>query len=131
MPRPKSEQPTPGELDVLNILWNESPLTGREVMEVLNRRRKRAYTSVMSLLNTMTDKGLLKRKPQGRAFVYSPRVGREKTLGNMVEDLVTRGFEGSVQAMVARVLDQANPSADELAEIRKAIEAYERQQGGR
>ena len=131
MPRPKSEQPTPAELDVLNILWDESPLTGREIMQVLNRRRKRAYTSVMSLLNTMTDKGLLKRKPQGRAFTYAPRVARDKTLGSMVQDLVARGFDGSVHALVARVLDQSNPTADELAEIREAIEEYERQQGGR
>jgi len=131
MPRPKSEQPTPGELEVLNILWNDSPLAGREVMQILNRRRKRAYTSVMSLLNTMTDKGLLKRKAQGRAFLYSPRVAREKTLGGMVQDLVTRGFDGSIHALVARVLDQAHPTADELTEIRKAIEEYEQQQGGR
>ena len=57
MGRPKHQNPTPGELEILSILWERSPLTGAgEVREVLNRRRPRAYTSVMSLLKVMTEK---------------------------------------------------------------------------
>ena len=97
MPRPKEEKPTAGELEVLKVLWDRGPSTVREVMDVLNERRERAYTSVMSLLNTMFEKGFLRRKPEGRAFVYSPRVTREKTLGRMVHDLVTQ-WHGSISA---------------------------------
>ena len=71
MARPKHDNPTPAELEILNLLWSEGPLTVRQVMDRLNRRRPRAYTSVMSLLNVMTDKGILARKPEGRAFLYS------------------------------------------------------------
>ncbi len=129
MPRPAHPHPTPGELEVLKILWDRGPSTVREVMEVLNQTRRRAYTSVMSLLGVMTDKGLLAREPKGRAFQYRAKVGREKTLGQMVEDLLARAFEGSASTLVARLLEQANPSADELSEIRKAIDKYRRQQG--
>jgi len=125
MPRPKHEYPTPGELEVLKTLWNRGPSTVREVMEVLNRRRPRAYTSVMSLLAVMTDKGLLKRTPKGRAFVYEPNVARQKTLGGMVHDLLRRAFEGSASALVAHLLDEATPTNEELEEIRKLIEQYE------
>jgi len=128
MPRPKEEHPTPGELEVLKILWEEGALTVREVMEILNRRRERAYTSVMSLLNVMTDKKLLKRKPHGRAFLYEARVARERTLGQMVGDLLGRAFEGSARDLVAHVLDASNPSEEELMEIRRTIEQY-RQRG--
>lgn len=128
MARPKTEHPTPGELEVLRILWQRSPLSVREVMEVLNRRRPRAYTSVMSLLNVMTDKGLLSRKPQGRAFVYAPKAGRQKTMRRMVADLLGRAFEGSASLMVAHLLEEAHPTTNELAEIRRAIVEYERGQ---
>ncbi|MEX2176400.1 MAG: BlaI/MecI/CopY family transcriptional regulator [Pirellulaceae bacterium] len=129
MPRPKEEQPTAGELEVLKVLWDQGPATVREVMDVLNAARPRAYTSVMSLLNVMTDKGLLARVPQGRAFVYRPRVDRERTLRRMVGDLVGRAFQGSASDLVAHLLDQTRPSDLELDEIRRAIQQYQDQQG--
>lgn len=125
MARPKHEHPTPAEFEVLRILWQQSPLSVREVMEVLNRRRPRAYTTVMSLLNVMTDKGLLARKPQGRAFVYLPKAGRQRTMRRLLADLLGRAFEGSASLMVAHLLEEAHPTADELERIRAAIAQYE------
>ena len=127
MPRPKEEQPTAGELEVLKVLWDRGPSTVREVMDVLNVVRPRAYTSVMSLLNVMTDKGLLVRQPRGRAFVYKPRTDRGRTLRRMVGDLLGRAFEGSTSQLVAHLLDQTRPSPAELEEIRRAIEQYQQQ----
>jgi len=126
MPRPREEHPTPGELEVLKVLWQRGPSTVREVMEVLNRRRRRAYTSVMSLLNVMTAKGLLRRKPLGRAFVYEARAPRHQTLGGMVGDLLGRVFEGSAKDLVVQVLDASNPTEAELQAIRQAIAEYEK-----
>jgi predicted transcriptional regulator len=127
MPRPKEEQPTAGELEVLKVLWDRGPSTVREVMDVLNEARPRAYTSVMSLLNVMTDKKLLVREPRGRAFVYRPKTDRGRTLRRMVGDLLGRAFEGSTSQLVAHLLDQTKPSVAELEEIRGAIEKYQQQ----
>jgi BlaI family transcriptional regulator, penicillinase repressor len=124
MPRPKYEHPTPAELEVLQLLWDQGPLTVREVMEALNRRRHRAYTSVMSLLGVMADKHLLKRRLKGRAFVYEARVAREGTVGQMLRDLLGRAFDGSAPSLVARLLDESSPSAEELAEIRNVIDQF-------
>lgn len=130
MARPKHEQPTPAELEILKVLWDRGTLSVREVMELLNvEGRERAYTTVMSLMNVMTDKGLLKRSPQGRAFVYTAKAQREPTLGQMLGDLLGRAFEGSPSALVAQLLDEANPTQQELDEIRKTIAQYQRQQG--
>jgi predicted transcriptional regulator len=132
MARPKQEQPTPAELEILKLLWERGTLTVREVMEDLNRDgRERAYTSVMSLMNVMTDKGLLARKPVGRAFEYSASSPRERTLGQLLGDLLGRAFEGSASALVTQLLDEANPTQEELAEIRKAIAEYQKQQGAK
>jgi predicted transcriptional regulator len=79
----------------------------------------------------MTDKRLVRREARGRAFVYRANIARQKTLGEMVHDLVGRVFEGSASDLVAHVLDQASPSPGELAEIRRLIAEYEKQHGGR
>ena len=100
MARPKEEHPTSAELEVLKVLWQRGPSTVRDVLQVLNETRPRAYTSVMSLMNVMADKGQLVRREQGRAF------------------------EGSASQLVAHLLDQSRPDSGELDEIRKAIQQY-------
>ena len=128
MARPRQDHPTPGELEVLQILCDRGPSTVREVMEILNHRRRRAYTSVMSLLGVMAEKKLVRREPRGRAFLYHASVARQKTLGRVVRDLLGRVFEGSAQDLVAHLLDEAKVSPEDLHEIRTIIEQYEKKQ---
>ncbi len=130
MARPKHQHPTPAELEVLNILWEQGPSTVRDVMECLNPNRPRGYTTVMSLLNVMFEKGLLTRKQEGRAFRYAARAQREKTLRRMVGDLLGRAFNGSSSTLVAHLLEQASPDEEEMAAIRSAIESYEQDREG-
>jgi BlaI family penicillinase repressor len=127
--RPKHEHPTPAELEILKVVWNQGPLTVRQVLDSLGPNRPRAYTSVMSLLNVMTEKGLVVRQPQGRAFLYEASVPRDKTLGAMVADLLGRAFEGSATSLVAHLLEQAHPTEAELDQIREAVQTYRREQG--
>jgi len=128
MPRPKSEHPTPGELEVLKVLWDQGPCTVRQVWEVLDKQRQRHYTSVNSLLNVMTEKGLLTCNAEGRAFLYSANVDREDTVGELAEDLVGRVFEGSASGLLLRVLDRCNPSPEEMDEISKIIREYRKRE---
>ena len=88
---------------------------------MLNAGRRRAYTSVISLLEVMFEKRLVKRRPQSRAFLYQAAVSKEKTLGQMVSDLVRRGFEGSASSLVAHLLDETPLSKEELGEIQQLI----------
>lgn len=128
MPRPRAEQPTPAELEVLKVLWDRSgPASVREVLEVLNRQHEppRAYTSVMSLLNVMTEKGLLRRSPQGRAFMYEPASPRDQTLRSVLGETLERAYSGSASLLVAHLLEQSAPSADELDLIRSLLDEYQ------
>ena len=129
MARPKSEHPTPVELEVLKIFWDRGPRNVRQVWKVLDQRRKRHYTSVASLLATMAEKGLLEAEAQGRTLVYRAVVARQETLAEMVEDLVERAFEGSAGALVLQVLDQCGPSPEEMDEIAKFLRKYRKQRG--
>jgi BlaI family transcriptional regulator, penicillinase repressor len=130
MARRPQETPTEAELEILKVLWERGPSTGRAVLDVLVAERKRAYTSVMSVLNIMAIKGQVIRKPQGRAFIYSAKRPREKTLGKMVNSLLGRAFEGSAASLVSQLLDQSKPTTEELGKIRKVIEEYEGRSNG-
>jgi BlaI family penicillinase repressor len=131
MVRPRHENPTPAELEVLQVLWERGPSTVREVMKALNQERPRAYTSVMSLMNVMVEKGLLRSKPQGRAFLYSARISRDKVRSRMVGDLLGRVFEGSASALVLHLLEQSEADPHEIEEIRRAIAEFEQKKGDR
>jgi predicted transcriptional regulator len=129
VPRPKSEHPTQGELEVLKLLWRQGPCSVRQVWEVLNQQRRRHYTSVASLLAAMSEKGLLAAEVQGRTLIYRAAAAQEKTLGRMVEDLMQRAFAGSASALVLRVLDQCHPSPEEMDEIAKILRKHRKEKG--
>jgi len=130
MARPRHKNPTPAELEVLQIIWEDGPCTVREVMNLLKPERPRAYTSVMSLMNVMAEKGLLNQKPKGRAFIYSAKVSRDTTQSSMLRDLLNRAFDGSANALVAHLLQQTEPNSEELDEIHKTISKFTRKKGG-
>jgi predicted transcriptional regulator len=133
MGRPRAEQPTPAELEVLKVFWERNgPATVREVLEVLNRQgaAPRAYTSVMSLMNVMTDKGLLRRAPLGRAFVYEPAAPRDQTLRSLLGETLERAYSGSASLLVAHLLDRSAPSAEELDQIRSLLDEYQARGAG-
>lgn len=127
MARPKNEQPTPAELELLKIVWERGPCTVRDVLDDLQDRGDgRAYTSVMSLMNVMAEKRLLRRKAHGRAFVYSARATQESTLGGLVGDLCRRAFEGSAKTLVTHLLQESELTVAELEEIHRLIEQHRR-----
>ncbi len=112
------------ELAMLKILWEESPLSAEEVRTRLGRRkkgRKLAYSSVITVLNILVDKGYATRAKQGRAFVFEPMVDRKDVTRGFVGDLVERLFDGSPTAMMLELLDASNIDADDLKQIQRLI----------
>lgn len=128
MARHRQVTPTDVEMEILHVLWEHQPATVREVVDVLNQTRPRAYTSILTMLNVMFDKGLVVRKLQGRAHVYRAKKSRESTLGGIVKDLLGRAFQGSTASLITQVLEQSKPSEKELKEIRRAIEAWQNEE---
>ena len=118
-------RPTDAELGILRILWRRGPSTVRQVHEDLERRSPTGYTTVLKLMQIMTEKGLVERDESQRAHVYVARLPEEQTLGQLVGDLLDRAFEGSSSRLVMRALESRPASREELAEIRRLLESME------
>jgi len=124
MGRPGSQHPTELELQILKLLWNESPQTVRQLRDGLAEQgRNLAHTSVITTLNTMVEKRQLKRlKPlQGKAFRFAPRVKQDRVSRSMLGDLVKRVFDGSPQALMLSLIDVTDLNEDEVKDLRKLL----------
>jgi BlaI family transcriptional regulator, penicillinase repressor len=130
MPRPQGEHPTELELEILKVLWRESPLPVREVRARLetDAGRPLAHSSVITMLNIMHRKGFLKRRKVRNAFLFSPRVEKEKVTGRMISDLLSRLFDGSSAAMALNLIETVDLDTDELAELRRLIDRKSKDQ---
>jgi predicted transcriptional regulator len=114
-------KPTDAELAILRVLWARGPSTVREVAEVLGREN--AYTTVLKLMQIMTDKGLVKRDDSTRTHVYKATSSEDQTQKQLVADLLDKVFAGSAAKLVLQALDTGKTSPEELVEIRRLLDA--------
>jgi predicted transcriptional regulator len=121
MARRKKEGPTAAEMEILNVLWREGRATVESVCRQL-KPPKRAYTTVLTLLRIMEQKGYVEHEVEGRAFIYHPVLDEEKARRSVVRRLLDRMFEGSAESLVASLLEEEEMSEQELHRLRRMIE---------
>jgi predicted transcriptional regulator len=121
----KLPRPTDVELGILRVLWARGPSTVREVHEALQDGS--GYTTVLKMMQIMTEKGLVVRDESQRAHVYSARATQEKTQRQLVTDLVDRAFGGSTAQLAMQALSTKKTSPEELAELRRLLDSLEQE----
>jgi len=129
MGRPPSRYPTELELQVLQILWRAGESSVMTVRDALAEQGDRdiARTSVVTTLNVMTDKGFVRRRQQGRAYLFSHAVTREEVSQGMLGDLVDRVFDGSAEALLLNLLDSEHVDDQEHRALRRLINRKRRE----
>jgi predicted transcriptional regulator len=125
-----SPRPTNSELEILRVLWDRGPATVRDVHEVISAARPglTGYTTILKLMQIMTEKGLLERDEAERAHVYKPRVAREKTQRAIVGHMLDRVFSGSAADLMMQALAAKPTSPAEINEMREMLARYEKEQ---
>ena len=121
----KLPRPTDAELAILRVLWERGSSTVREVHDALSPTQDTGYTTVLKLLQIMTDKGLVVRDESQRAHVYSTRHSEQRTQRQLIGDLMDRAFGGSPAKLVMQALSGGHASAEELAAIRLMLDRME------
>jgi predicted transcriptional regulator len=118
-------RPTKLELSILRVLWESGPLPVREIQNILDAKKPTGYTTVLKMVQIMTEKGLVDRDESVRPQIYRARYSQEQTQRHLVRDLLDRAFGGSVKALVMQALAGKKSSAKEIEEIEKLLDRIE------
>lgn len=113
----------------MHIVWRQGPVTVRDVYEDLLRRRKVAYTTVMTMMGILEQKGYVTRKAGEKAHVYSQALSERKVVGSTVKDLLNRLFDGSARSLLVHLIENRQLKPRELEEITGIIREADTRKG--
>lgn len=116
------KKPTESEINILGVIWDRDPMTVREVHEVLSKRQEIGFTTVLKLMQIMTEKGILERDVNVRPQVFWAARPRKQTQKQLLRDLLDRAFSGSPSALVLQALSMRKSSPDEIQQIRELLD---------
>ena len=116
---------TDAELEIMHVVWELDGGTVRQVHEILNQQRPLAYTTVMTMMNILEEKGHLTRRKEGRAYRYQPVRPKNQVISGMIDDFVGRVFEGSAAPLVVSLVKDKKISKKDLDEIARMIRETE------
>lgn len=105
------------EMMILNIIWENSELTVRDVFKEISKKEDIAYTSIMTSMQNMEKKGLLKHREEGRAYIYSAEVKKSEVQQRLLKDLIDMAFKGSYENLVTSLFYQKDISAQDIKEL--------------
>jgi predicted transcriptional regulator len=109
----------------MKVIWTRETTTVRDVYEALRARRSIAYTTVMTMMKILEEKGYLKKTQVERAYVYRPAKPRQQVVGAMVRDFVDRVFDGAAGGLLLHLAKDRRLSKDERIAIQRVIEEIE------
>jgi predicted transcriptional regulator len=120
--KPLRRKPTDAELAILRVLWTRGPSTVREIAEAMGRTA--GYTTILKLLQIMTEKRLVARDESARTHIYKAAYTEDQTQRHLVSDLMARAFDGSAAKLVLQALETGKASPEELEEIRRLLDTH-------
>ena len=110
----------------MKVVWKLGTATVRQVYETLLERRRIAYTTVMTMMNILEQKGYLQKEQADRAYVYQPTQPQQLVIRSMVREFLDRVFNGSAEPLLAHLIEDRHLTEKDLEEIRKAIKSARR-----
>jgi len=115
----------PVELMLMKAVWRLGKATVQEVKDAVAEERELAYTTVLTMLRTLEEKGFLTHEEESRKYVYRPLVSEEKVTGTMLKDLLDRVFDGSRELLLTRLFELGQVDEDELTLLRQKLSESE------
>ncbi len=125
MSKKNKKGPTASELEILNLLWDEEPLTVKEIHEKLLEKKEIGYTTALKIMQNMAAKGILRRQLNGKSHLYYSAIEQDETQTNLLDKFVETTFGGSASKLVMQLLGNQKTSDEELNEIKEIIKQME------
>jgi predicted transcriptional regulator len=129
--RKKSPTLTEAELRLMEVVWERGEATVADVVAALPKREALAYSTVLTTMRILEQKGYLAHRQEGRAFVYWPIVDRSQARRSAVRHLLASFFDGSPEQLVLNVIDEEKLDMAELERLSRLVDASDRNRGGR
>ena len=125
MVKKRLPQPSPGELELLNIIWELGPSTVKQIHTRVSQGRTspKSLTTTLKLMQIMEQKGLVRREGKERPFLFRTMVSEHETQQHLLNDILKRGFHGSAKSLMLCALESTGISGEELCEIRALLKA--------
>jgi BlaI family transcriptional regulator, penicillinase repressor len=128
--RPEELVPTERELQALKVLWERGSATIREIGEALDEQgTELAYTTVLSLLQVMEQKGMVGHTAAGKIYTYHPRLERSRTLARLARGFLERVFDGALDEYVLHALEARRLSPAELRRLEDLVARAKQRRG--
>ena len=112
---------TEQELEIMKIVWDLGPATVRQVYETLLKHREIAYTTVMTMMQVLERKGRLIKSPDEKAHVYRPSEPKHKVIGGMVQEFMSRVFNGSAEPLLLQLVEDEKLTSEDVERLRKLL----------
>jgi len=122
MARQKSSTITDGELKLMQVLWGRGSATVGDVVDALAEQDAPAYSTVLTMLRILEQKGYLRHEKDGRAFVYYPIVGKNEARKSAIRHLMSRFFDNTPETLVLNLIENEELNPEDLNRIQKLIE---------
>jgi BlaI family penicillinase repressor len=126
---PRLALPSPGELRLLQILWDQEEATVEQVVNAHPEKERPNYKTTQTLLRIMEQKGFITHESRGRVFVFKPLVSRKAIDHLSVQSLVSRNFHGSAAELVLNLLETGPIKSKELDALEAHIREYRKKRG--
>jgi len=123
MARPPSPTLTESERAILEVLWDKGEASVREVTDELAKQKSLAYTTVLTMFNTLSKKGFVTHRPEGRAFIYRAAITREAARQQALDHLLQQFFDGSPNVLAQHLLDEREIDQAELKALQRKVSA--------
>jgi len=115
------------ESDIMQLVWQKGSATVRDVYEAIQSTRPLAYTTVMTVLSKLAEKGVVEYSKKGRAYIYRPKISKKEAAQNSIAKLLQKFFNGSPGALVAHLIDVNAISPDELSSLQQLLDSKQKE----
>jgi len=116
------------ELQIMKVVWERGVATVKEVCDAMSQKKVTAYTTILTLMGILEEKGALVHSRAGRAYVYRPLLSRQQATRNQVHDVLTRFFDGSPEKLIENVLENEVKAPEQLGNVRNLLESRQENQ---
>jgi predicted transcriptional regulator len=111
------------ELQIMKVVWEMGAATVKEVCDAMSHIKAVAYTTILTLMGILEEKGALAHTRSGRAFLYTPLLSRQQATRNQVRDVVTRFFDGSPEKLIEDILENEILDPGQIGTVRSLLES--------